>query len=274
MLPLEEFPFFESRRICCEIGLWDALLNRDCEGEAIEKATQCPFHTPVIGSWAPNWKSDSASLYHLSDWTKVVKDEVISLKAKSVTRGTTREVTNLRSSHHEVKTALPLPLTLGHRIFSHEARWDGFTSTGDFTPYSGYWEWTELVLGRSREILEKAGLRDAVVASLFVYDRCRPMVRAFCEAWCPGTNSLHTARGEVSIGLWDLRSLGGLPITGEFYDEVTPGKDEITELDEKSDVLPFGCRFLFHAYHMVKCVDFALCLSQQQCSDRATILKA
>ncbi|KAF8400376.1 hypothetical protein HHK36_013674 [Tetracentron sinense] len=57
----------------------------------------------------------------------------------------------------------------------------------------------------------------------------------------------------MSLSLWDLKIIGGLPITGEFYDEVVPSLREITGLDEKlTPVLPFSCRFLFLAYHWVR----------------------
>ncbi|KAF8394972.1 hypothetical protein HHK36_018911 [Tetracentron sinense] len=59
----------------------------------------------------------------------------------------------------------------------------------------------------------------------------------------------------MSVSLWDLKIIGGLPITGEFYDEVVPSLKEITGLDEKlTPVLPFSCRFLFleHLLRMLK----------------------
>ncbi|KAF8403850.1 hypothetical protein HHK36_011956 [Tetracentron sinense] len=57
----------------------------------------------------------------------------------------------------------------------------------------------------------------------------------------------------MSLSLWDLKIIGGLPITWEFYDEVVPSLREITGLDEKlTPVLPFSCRFLFLAYHWVR----------------------
>lgn len=44
--------------------------------------------------------------------------------------------------------------------------------------------------------------------------------RAFCECWCPATNTLHTSIGEISISLWDMNHIIGLPIHGMFYNEV------------------------------------------------------
>lgn len=38
------------------------------------------------------------------------------------------------------------------------------------------------------------------------------------------------------MSLWDLKELGGLPIFGEFYDEITPSLEEITGLDENTNM--------------------------------------
>ncbi|CAL9014028.1 unnamed protein product [Prunus brigantina] len=67
----------------------------------------------------------------------------------------------------------------------------------------------------SQEVLKSTGLYNAVFASLFSYDRHAPVIRAFCEYWCPTTNTLHMSQGEMSISLWDLHEIGGLPITGK-----------------------------------------------------------
>ncbi|TYK08451.1 uncharacterized protein E5676_scaffold654G00670 [Cucumis melo var. makuwa] len=77
---------------------------------------------------------------------------------------------------------------------------------------SHYWEWLELAVARNTTILKRARLFDVVMASMYTYDCNSDIVRAFCEAWCPSTNTLHTSAGEMSISLWDLWVLGGLPI--------------------------------------------------------------
>ena len=56
-------------------------------------------------------------------------------------------------------------------------------------------------------------------ASLYTYDRDPHVVRIFCEAWCPETNTLHTISGEMLMFLWDLYKLARLPIYGKIYDE-------------------------------------------------------
>ena len=83
-----------------------------------------------------------------------------------------------------------------------------------------YWEWLEDVLIRCNGLLNDANLSEAVLASLFMYDYKEYLMEAFCECWSPMTNTLHTLVGEISITMWDLHKLGGLPIRGLFFDEV------------------------------------------------------
>ena len=52
-------------------------------------------------------------------------------------------------------------------------------------------------------------------------------MKAFYECWSLSTNTLYTLVGEISITLWDLSILGGLPCTGAFYDEVVPNTQEL-----------------------------------------------
>lgn len=124
---------------------------------------------------------------------------------KSFGRGTvvTRHI--LHPRHHSRSTpGTPFP-TLRSRIASKETHWgDSLVLQGDFRYTVGYWEWAEDVLTRCKATLGKARIFDAVYASLYTYDRNSDIVRAFCEAWSPSTNSLVTATGELSISLWDL----------------------------------------------------------------------
>ncbi|KAA0050333.1 hypothetical protein E6C27_scaffold88G00590 [Cucumis melo var. makuwa] len=80
------------------------------------------------------------------------------------------------------------------------------------------------------------------------------VVRAFCEAWCPSTNTLHTMAGELSISLWDLWSFGGLPIKGDFYEERIPSFKELTSTSwDKTKCLPTTYQYLFQTYYSIVC---------------------
>ncbi|KAK6233533.1 hypothetical protein QUC31_005939, partial [Theobroma cacao] len=66
----------------------------------------------------------------------------------------------------------------------------------------------------ARTLLRDMKMADAIFAS---FDRIKDVIRAFCESWCPTTNTLHIAFGEASLSLWDLHKLGGLPIHGKLH---------------------------------------------------------
>ena len=79
-------------------------------------------------------------------------------------------------------------------------------------------------------------------ASLFIYDQNVHAMQAFFKYWCLATNTLHTSIGEISITLWDLCRIGGLPLYGSFYDEVVLSAKEMSSL-------PSSCEYLFAAFH-------------------------
>ena len=75
-----------------------------------------------------------------------------------------------------------------------------------------------------------------------MYDQNPHVLQAFLECWYIASNTLHTSVGEVSNSLWDLHSIGGLPVYSSFYEEVIPNSKEISSL-------PSCCRPLFAAFH-------------------------
>nr|GLL27193.1 uncharacterized protein LOC105964676 [Ipomoea trifida] len=114
--------------------------------------------------------------------------------------------------HVDYSSALP---TLGRRILKGKASWNQHPSfKGEFSFTKGYWQLTE----------------------------------AFCEAWCPKTNSLLTSAGELSISLWDIHVLCGLPISRDIYDEHVPNALELTGSYVDHGLTPQCCKYLFQAY--------------------------
>nr|GME11688.1 ABC transporter G family member 11 [Ipomoea batatas] len=148
--------------------------------------------------------------------------------------------------HVDYSSALP---TLGRRILEGKASWNQHPSfKGEFSFTKGYWEWTEVILSRHRNLLEAVTIYDGIYASLFTYDHSTHIVQAFCEAWCPKTNSLLTSAGELSISLWDIHVLCGLPISGDIYDGHVPNALELTGSDVDHGFTPQCCKYLFQAY--------------------------
>ena len=97
-------------------------------------------------------------------------------------------------------------------------------------------------MSRNTKVLSDANLYEPLLASLFTYDRNAHVLQAFLECWCAATNTLHTSVGEVSISLWDLHSIGGLPVYGSFYEEVVLNSKDLSSF-------PSYCRHLFAAFH-------------------------
>ncbi|KAL2228562.1 UNVERIFIED_CONTAM: hypothetical protein Sindi_1835900 [Sesamum indicum] len=90
-------------------------------------------------------------------------------------------------------------------------------------------------------------------ASLFTYERNYDVIKAFCEAWCPSTNPLWMSFRELSISLWDLHTLLGLPMNGLLYDKVVPSAKELDGLDETGQrFVPRSCKFVLHPYHLLQ----------------------
>ncbi|KAL0433487.1 UNVERIFIED_CONTAM: hypothetical protein Slati_2683000 [Sesamum latifolium] len=78
----------------------------------------------------------------------------------------------------------------------------------------------------------------------------------------PLTNTLLTSAGELSISLWDLHDLAGLPMTGCLYDEVVPSALELTGADEKevdSFPIPASTYFMLTTYFKLM-IDAPMCL--------------
>ena len=85
---------------------------------------------------------------------------------------------------------------------------------------------------------------------MFSYDHRAFVIRAFCERWCSTTNTLHTSIREVSISLWDLYRIVGLPIIESFYYEMVPSIEELSNNTMKS-LVPPSYRNLFLTYYHI-----------------------
>jgi len=89
-------------------------------------------------------------------------------------------------------------------------------------------EWTKRMLIRFEEPLKQAGIFGAVGVSQFSYHFDANIWRPLCELRSPLTNTLHHGAGEVSISLYDLERIGGLPILGAIYKELLPSNKDLT----------------------------------------------
>ncbi|KAH0713698.1 hypothetical protein KY289_009657 [Solanum tuberosum] len=159
---------------------------------------------------------------------------------------TTEKVLLLRSSTHQ-NVGVAIPPHRDEHLSSWRVPSSGF---GEVRYTSGYWEWVEDVLARCKETLDNIKTYDAIFASMFTYDHNENVLQAFCENWRPSNNTVSTFVGELSISLWDLRTIRGLPVHGSFYDEVIPSAKELTHVDDQGkSFLPRSCSFLFSAFY-------------------------
>ncbi|KAG5521474.1 hypothetical protein RHGRI_033887 [Rhododendron griersonianum] len=210
--------------------------------DKVENGTTLTVHSAFLGAWALQYEP-LGDVLHPPQWAIETSCEVIGSKSDSL-------ALLLQSAHHDEEQPTPFSF-LGHRIQTEEAIWgNNFKAIIDPSYCEGYWEWLEDILSRHEQMLKKAKIYEAIYASLFSYDRLGSVMRHFCELWSPSTNTLHTAAREMSISLWDLRALGGLPISGLIYDEAIPHADELIGVDKDNTYyLPVNCRYLFLAYH-------------------------
>ncbi|KAL0406232.1 UNVERIFIED_CONTAM: hypothetical protein Slati_3937100 [Sesamum latifolium] len=187
-------------------------------------------------------KSSPSGEHHLildDQHQPMEKGTILAVYTPSSVVETASKVWTLRAAHHELprhqqsNDLAPLR-TLDRSIVEGDAKWDGdlqFTEGFHYT--KGYWEWTEDVLSRCGKRLRPISAYDVVYTLLFTYDHNSDIIKAFCEAWCPLTNTLLTSAGELSISLWDLYDLAGLSMMGCLYDEVVPSALELIGADEK-----------------------------------------
>ena len=73
--------------------------------------------------------------------------------------------------------------------------------------------------------------------------------KAFCELWCHTTNTFCTESGDMSICLWDLWVISGLPVDGAYYNEVIPSAEELLSAGRGNNDIPTTCSFLFSTFH-------------------------
>ncbi|KAM2187957.1 hypothetical protein FF1_029876 [Malus domestica] len=153
------------------------------EGNSQDKGTTLKLYAPLTGPKALALPTKDNNSMHIKSWSSGVSWEVVN----SVQPDTKKKAGAMS--------------------------WNATLSTTREAVFAEfYWEWLKDVLSQSKDVLTNVGLYHVVYASLFRYDRHHSVLCAFFEHWCSVTNTLHTTQGEMSISLWDLHRIGGLPI--------------------------------------------------------------
>ncbi|PHU19372.1 ABC transporter G family member 11 [Capsicum chinense] len=205
--------------------------------------TRLLTETPTTGKYADPWPP-LQNFLHMSDWTS----------EHDIDANRLIKVWTLRTSNQcQLNIASTLPC-IGRRILKGDIRWGNTMEvTGEYRHTQRYWEWAEDILAGSAQTLKAAKIYNIVYASLFTYDRNSNILQAFFEACCPTINTLLTSAGELSISVWDLYKIGGLPIRGLPYEEVVPKAMELTGVDEKHErFIPCSCELLFVAFQLLQ----------------------
>ncbi|KAL0291973.1 UNVERIFIED_CONTAM: hypothetical protein Sangu_3258900 [Sesamum angustifolium] len=82
---------------------------------------------------------------------------------------------------------------------------------------------------------------------------------------------LFTSAREMSISLWNLHELAGLPITDCLYDEVVLSALELTGVDEKRErFIPCSNEYLLYAYHLLQSADDNRCYHKKTVRPKST----
>ena len=105
----------------------------------------------------------------------------------------------------------------------------GFRTRGHLCPHPGYEAWASRIVEQHEETLKQVGLLRAIQATSSHFHREPCVYKGFLNHWSSITNSFHLPYGEMSISLWDLYRIAGLPIRGRIYDEWTPSDEELSK---------------------------------------------
>ncbi|MQL78644.1 hypothetical protein Taro_011077 [Colocasia esculenta] len=119
----------------------------------------------------------------------------------------------------------------------------------------GATEWLMGILYHYHKMLERVSLLEAVVAALHSYPCNTGLLQALAERFNWRFNTFDIAEGETSLDLWALHRISGLPISGQFYEEVC-----LSDLD-RDRASGAGSYYLSHSFRYLARVwhDLARC---------------
>ncbi|KAL0911696.1 hypothetical protein M5K25_019854 [Dendrobium thyrsiflorum] len=125
---------------------------------------------------------------------------------------------------------------VGHsRLLSHRQlqpttpEWPRDSPVGQLSkPARGYVPWARYVLRAHKSVLKKAGIYEAVYASMFSFESIpHSWMKGVIEFWDPTTNTCWVGSEELTMTLWELQAVSGLPIFGRRYEECIPPDEEL-----------------------------------------------
>lgn len=148
---------------------------------------------------------------------------------------------------------------LSHRqLHSNSLEWSRDSSVGQAPRLPrGFVAWARYVLQVHKHTLQAAGVYEAVYISMFDYARIpHSWARGVIEFWDSDSNTCWVGPEEISITLWDLQTLSGLPVFGHPYEECIPPDEELFRRRPSGDgnrrgelILPLIYPDLLNHYH-------------------------
>ncbi|MQM16433.1 hypothetical protein Taro_049389 [Colocasia esculenta] len=108
------------------------------------------------------------------------------------------------------------------RILSKEAAgwYDRWSVISSHRFRFGATKWLMGILYHYHKLLDQVGLLHAIVAALYSYPCHSGLLQALVERFNRRFNTFGIANGETCLDLWALHRVSGLPISGQFYEEV------------------------------------------------------
>jgi len=119
---------------------------------------------------------------------------------------------------------------LGEEMISgRTSTWDVSSFAPPLARFGRQIEWIRYILQRERCALHRAEVYDLIYLSLFDYSIDTSLLHAFAERWSYTTNTLFLDDREMTLTLWEIRQLTGLPIVGTYYDEFLISAEDLTD---------------------------------------------
>jgi Plant mobile domain len=133
-------------------------------------------------------------------------------------------------------------------IDGEASRWAAISLVVPLRRHDYQLEWTRYILMRESGVLRSAGIYDFIFLSMFSYHIDTAWLWAFCERWNYSINTLFINDHEMTLTLWEIHQLLGLPIFGYYYDEYVVLEDDLQ--DETR--FPASLRRVYEIYYRLR----------------------
>lgn len=106
-------------------------------------------------------------------------------------------------------------------------------------PAPFFHKWTNVILRNYEEELQQVNIYEAIPAFRDKVPRNNEVYQAIVEAFYPAANTFITPNGKLGFSLKDVKSVTGLPILGDVYDEFIPNDGTLGRYSEDFRIIYF-----------------------------------